>query len=361
VTQFFLTDAPGSVLASFSDTPNSATVLGNQVYGPYGNQRYLKGTIGTAKGYTWQYADPTGLDYYNARYYDPVAGVFLSADTVQGNAQGMNPYAYVAGNPETFTDPSGQYVAGPGGITYIPGAPYYMQGGEAYQVSTPSHPVKDGTPYTGPGIVNGWRPGQGPNVKLATHHSQGGCDDICGQRDKDLLKYYYQQQRNKIKARWNAVGDLTSVAGDILTIIADIGQWGKEILNLISLLTHVGAAIVDLTTAFGGKLPDWLSWLPGFVAVAKPILNTLNSIRGILDLFDPATGWIKNLLNSFAKGAQSKVREGIGLLLSGLGGGTGAIGEGVSSVSYPSDNTVNNYTDAQAHSECQKYYQSGVC
>jgi RHS repeat-associated protein len=113
VTQFFLTDALGSVLASFSDTPNSATVLGNQVYGPYGNQRYLKGAMGTAKGYTGQYADPTGLDYYNARYYDPVAGVFLSADSKQGNAQGMNPYAYVAGNPETFTDPSGHMPAPP--------------------------------------------------------------------------------------------------------------------------------------------------------------------------------------------------------------------------------------------------------
>jgi RHS repeat-associated protein len=116
VTQFFLTDALGSVLASFSDTPNSAAVLGNQVYGPYGNQRYLKGTMGTAKGYTGQYADPTGLDYYNARYYDPVAGVFLSADSKQGNAQGMNPYAYVAGNPETFTDPTGYMPAPPPGV-----------------------------------------------------------------------------------------------------------------------------------------------------------------------------------------------------------------------------------------------------
>jgi hypothetical protein len=47
------------------------------------------------------------LDYYNARYYDPVVGVFLSADTVQGNAKGMNPYAYVGGNPETKSDPTG--------------------------------------------------------------------------------------------------------------------------------------------------------------------------------------------------------------------------------------------------------------
>jgi hypothetical protein len=37
-----------------------------------------------------------------------VVGQFLSADTVQGNAQGMDPYAYVGGNPETKTDPTGQ-------------------------------------------------------------------------------------------------------------------------------------------------------------------------------------------------------------------------------------------------------------
>jgi hypothetical protein len=52
----------------------------------------------------------TGLDYYVARYYDPVVGQFLSADVVQGNAQGMAPYAYVGGNPETKTDPTGQML-----------------------------------------------------------------------------------------------------------------------------------------------------------------------------------------------------------------------------------------------------------
>ena len=82
------------------------------MYGPYGNARYSEGAINTAKGFTGQYNDSlTGLDYYNARYYDPVAGVFLSADTVQGNMQGMNPYAYVGGNPETHSDPTGQVIA----------------------------------------------------------------------------------------------------------------------------------------------------------------------------------------------------------------------------------------------------------
>jgi len=72
--------------------------------------------MGTNKGYTGQYADPlSGFDYYNARYYDPVCGTFLSADPVQGNMQGMNPYAYVNGNPETYTDPTGNMYAPPGG------------------------------------------------------------------------------------------------------------------------------------------------------------------------------------------------------------------------------------------------------
>ena len=53
------------------------------------------------------FAALTQLDYYNARYYDPFVGVFLSADTKQGNLQGVSPYAYVGGNPETQSDPSG--------------------------------------------------------------------------------------------------------------------------------------------------------------------------------------------------------------------------------------------------------------
>ena len=107
-TVFYMTDILGSVLASFTNAPGGATLKGNQVYGPYGNARYNKGSINTAKGFTGQYNDSlTGLDYYNARYYDPVAGVFLSADVKQGNMQGVNPYAYVNGNPETNNDPTG--------------------------------------------------------------------------------------------------------------------------------------------------------------------------------------------------------------------------------------------------------------
>ena len=33
--------------------------------------------------------------------------MFLSADMVQGNGSGENPYAYVGGNPEIRNDPTG--------------------------------------------------------------------------------------------------------------------------------------------------------------------------------------------------------------------------------------------------------------
>jgi len=108
-TNMFLTDALGSVIETISATANSAMVQGNQVYSPYGSSRYQQGSMGTAKGFTGQYNDSvSGLDYYNARYYDPVVGQFLSIDTISGNMQGMDPYAYVGGNPETKNDPTGQ-------------------------------------------------------------------------------------------------------------------------------------------------------------------------------------------------------------------------------------------------------------
>jgi len=87
-------------MATFNNTQGSAAVQGNQIYGPYGNSLYSLEPMDKARGYTSQYADTfTGLDYYVSRCYDPVAGVFPSADENEGNAQGMNPDACF--NPST--------------------------------------------------------------------------------------------------------------------------------------------------------------------------------------------------------------------------------------------------------------------
>src|SRR5579875_3059246 len=95
---------------------SASAVQGEQLYDPYGYHRYAEGTLGTDKGYTGQFIDEaTGLAYDHARYYLRHIGVFLSPDSVQGNAQGMDPYAYVGGTAETRTDPTGQRVCDPTG------------------------------------------------------------------------------------------------------------------------------------------------------------------------------------------------------------------------------------------------------
>jgi RHS repeat-associated protein len=57
-------------------------------------------------GYTGIVSDPSGLSYDNARYYDGAVGQFTTADPVQG----PNRYGYVAGNQETYTNPTGQRI-----------------------------------------------------------------------------------------------------------------------------------------------------------------------------------------------------------------------------------------------------------
>ncbi len=82
------------------------------VYAPYGAVLATSGSMPTQRGYTGQLLDPSGLQYYHARYYDPSIGQFISADTMQG----PNRYAYVGGNPETWSDPTGHIIAaGAGG------------------------------------------------------------------------------------------------------------------------------------------------------------------------------------------------------------------------------------------------------
>jgi hypothetical protein len=72
VTVFLLTDELGSVLTSVSAAAGSAAVINTQVYSPYGTPRYKQGTVTTTRGFTGQYRDASGLDYYHARYYDPM-------------------------------------------------------------------------------------------------------------------------------------------------------------------------------------------------------------------------------------------------------------------------------------------------
>ena len=105
---FFATDHLGSTAATIWANGNGRSQLR---YDPWGKQRYAQHTTPTGYRYTSQRWDSgLGLYDYNARYYDPAIGRFISADTLVPDPaapQAFNRYAYVLGNPLRYTDPTG--------------------------------------------------------------------------------------------------------------------------------------------------------------------------------------------------------------------------------------------------------------
>ncbi len=103
------------------DHLGSSTVLTNEAgfltnnqkadYLPFGFVRGDDNITDTAYKFTDQeFDDETGLYNYNARLYDPVLGMFISADTIvpdMFNSQSLNRYAYCLNNPVKYNDPDG--------------------------------------------------------------------------------------------------------------------------------------------------------------------------------------------------------------------------------------------------------------
>jgi len=84
---WLLTDQLGSTAITAYSSGNRKAELR---YTPYGGTRYTWGTTPTSRRFTGQREDATiGLYFYNARFYDPSLGQFVSADTVvPGAARG---------------------------------------------------------------------------------------------------------------------------------------------------------------------------------------------------------------------------------------------------------------------------------
>jgi RHS repeat-associated protein len=101
-----LGDAIGSV-RGLAD--NAGSLVGSSSYEAFGATRTSTGST-SLFGFTGEPTDATGLVYLRARYLDASTGRFLSGDSMIPNApgtQGFNPYAHVANNPTTWTDPTG--------------------------------------------------------------------------------------------------------------------------------------------------------------------------------------------------------------------------------------------------------------
>ncbi|MBE5925966.1 MAG: RHS repeat-associated core domain-containing protein [Lachnospiraceae bacterium] len=110
-----ITDANADVVVSYLyDDWGNTTINGDTTF--YNQICYTGGV----------YDELTKLYYLNARYYNPETGVFMSQDSVRGSADDYgtwNLYAYCAGNPVCYVDPSGHNpIALAGGGLFITAA-----------------------------------------------------------------------------------------------------------------------------------------------------------------------------------------------------------------------------------------------
>jgi RHS repeat-associated protein len=179
--EHFLTDANNNTLALADATQTLSTRYSYDVYGQttQTTQTTLSGTPSdNSQQYTGRENDGTGLYYYRARYYHAGCARFISEDPIGWASGQTNNYAYVGGDPISFTDPEGMKGAAGG------------KGGQGK--STPRAPTRpDGKPW-GAGCGDKGSDHYVPDLfpkSCATHDS---CYSTCGktqqQCDNDFLK-----------------------------------------------------------------------------------------------------------------------------------------------------------------------------
>ncbi|MCL4507181.1 MAG: RHS repeat-associated core domain-containing protein [Chloroflexi bacterium] len=118
-----LTFVHGDHLGSASLTTDiSGTVVSEMRYYPFGEVRWQSGTMPTDRTFTGQRAENQSavgsLMDYGARFYSPLLGRFISADSIvprPGDPQAHNRYSYVRNSPLAYIDPSGHSTDCPAG------------------------------------------------------------------------------------------------------------------------------------------------------------------------------------------------------------------------------------------------------
>jgi RHS repeat-associated protein len=111
---FLLGDHIGS---SSVTTDANGVKTASALYKAFGETRFSAGNLGTDYKFTGQREEASlGLYFFNARWFDPSLGRFVSPDSIvptspQGT-QAWDRYAFVNNNPVRYNDPTGHWATG---------------------------------------------------------------------------------------------------------------------------------------------------------------------------------------------------------------------------------------------------------
>ena len=125
--RYHLDDRLGSCTVEVDDKGQQ---ISREEYSPYGSSTLFIGTGSASQLKHYRYSGKerdsvTGFYYYGARYYAPWLARWLSPDPA-GRVDGLNLYAFVIDDPETYWDVGGCWAevgqAGAQGIPFIRGS-----------------------------------------------------------------------------------------------------------------------------------------------------------------------------------------------------------------------------------------------
>ncbi|MBN2352387.1 MAG: RHS domain-containing protein [Spirochaetales bacterium] len=119
---FYHTDHLGSTTAI---TDESGNVVWKNDFTPFGTQTGYEGTEEHDAKFTGKdYDVEISLYYFNARWYDPELGRFISQDPIK---DGVNWFVYCADNPLGFVDPTGLQGGLAAGAETLPGGDGFIR------------------------------------------------------------------------------------------------------------------------------------------------------------------------------------------------------------------------------------------
>ncbi|MFZ1753073.1 MAG: RHS repeat-associated core domain-containing protein [Caldilineaceae bacterium] len=234
----------------------------------------------TDRTFTGQKADGTGLLYYNARYYDPALGTFLSPDTLvpdAGRVVDYNRFLYARENPLKYSDPDGHCA------TITNGEPDMDGDSECWQMAN----AIAGLGYTEQGFWDDWG---------GKNRSDWWLSNIANQSFATVgyLKPFYEKYNREFEGRTGltqpvslepVVNPKLHQPGEELILTA-----GRDAYACTHSVTDCGNAMDGLSTTLSGVAMGCLvagfapcagaaSTAGNFVDVAGIVLTAHNTVK----------------------------------------------------------------------------------
>ena len=280
----------------------------------------------------------------------------MSVDRVQGNQQGMDPYAYVGGNPETLSDPTGERVAG-----CIPGRDGGGSDGTPMPTGEPGGATDVGNCQENPGACGNSQPPPHPRPKLVKPPASG-CNKKCGDDDRQFIMDYLKKMRDRAINIAALIGDLIALVGDFISAILNllVQNWVGFWSEFSSTLVRSVVVMADFGR-LGGWMPTWLA----------DALTGLRWAATIVDILQGALGWLNPLggvVNLFGQTIKKALLQKVGAIAQWAAsvfsiGGTTFLPNEMNAFYWDQQiNAVSAYSDQQAHDICvQDYGPAGLC